>query len=179
MTRAMIPCPRRPGGFAIVAVLGVVLLLTLIVAFTLNITGAERAQAGKGVHNQTIMNATESALQYGKSYLLSKYPGKGWDTYLNWFVDHPAALGTSSDIASTLSAVQTLDANLLYTSGQYNCFIYARDDIDELNGVANDPRKDNNQLIFVGAVCTQTARFGRPLVAELSAPVSFISPGKY
>ena len=174
---------RAQRGFAMFAVLGVVLLLSVIIAFTIEISGQERRQAGKAVHNQSLLNATESALQYGKSYFLTKYPGGGWDTYLAYFVTNPAVLDTGAHLAATITAVKAFDPGLIPPQGDpdsnYSCFIYARDDVDELD-TPNNPSHDNNQLIFVGAVCA-VAPVGTaaPLVAELSGPVIFAAPGKY
>ena len=174
---------RAQRGFAMFAVLGVVLLLSVIIAFTIQISGQERRQAGKGVHNQSLQNATESALQYAKNYFLAKYPGGGWDTYLSYFVTNPAVLDTGDHVATTIAAIAAFDPGLIPPQGNagtnYSCFIYARDDLDELD-TANNPSHDNNQLIYVGAVCKVTPDAGRPpLVSELSAPLIFAAPGKY
>ena len=57
----------------------------------------------------------------------------------------------------------------------YDCFTYAKDDVDELPPNANNPAKDNNMTIFVGAYCLeQSAPPGRAaLQAELLSPLEF------
>ena len=49
----------------------------------------------------------------------------------------------------------------------YSCYIYARDDADELPPATPNPSRDNNQLIYIGAYCTGPAN----TTAELSAPL--------
>ena len=141
---------------------------------------------GKDIHNQTLQNVTEGALQYAKSYFALKYPGGGWDTYLSFFVDQTAAnkivINPASAIPNTITTViQPFDAGLIPpVPAGFSCFIYARDDVDEEDPAPNDMRHDNNQLIYVGAVCSQSVDpQGQPLVAELVAPVTFVSPRTY
>jgi hypothetical protein len=174
---------RRARGFALFAVLGVVLLLTVIVAFTITISGQERSQAGKGVHNATLQSLTESTLQYGKGYFLSKYPNLGWNTYLAYFVNNPPVVNTATDFAATVTGIQNnLDVNLVpVVPAGYSCFLYARDDIDELTSAQNDMTTDKNQFIYIGAVCsisTSGSGTNAPLLAELSAPLMYVSPTK-
>lgn len=191
MTRpAPAPAPR---GFALFAVLGVVLLLSVIVAFTIQITAQERTQSGRQVLNQTLQNVTESALEYGKALMVSRYPittdpsppvgaHTGWDKYLGWFIDNPADLSSNAAIATYLSKVSAFDPSLIAPSPPgYSCFIYARDDIDEFPAVTNNnPRFDNNQLIYVGAVCSiADTSTGAPRIAELSATAMFVPTGAY
>ena len=179
---------RRQRGFTLIAVLSIVILLTVIVVFAIQLSGQERRQSGKDIHNQTLQNVTEGALQYGKSFFALRYPGGGWDRYLAFFVDQ-TALGTivinpSSSIPNTITTViQPFDAGLIPpVPPGFNCFIYARDDVDEEDPAPNDMRHDNNQLIYVGAVCSQAAggnTQSQPLMAELVAPITFVSPRTY
>lgn len=180
-----------PRGLALIPVVGLVLVLTVIVAFTITISGQERQHAGKQVHNQTLQNAAESALQYGKAYLTSKVAfavhadggitESGWNDYLAFFVDNPALLDKQANIDATIAKIAAFDPKLIFTapSGQ-TCFVYARDDMDEFPPAVNDPRRDNNQFIYVGAVCTvSTQGQNQPLVVELSAPLVYAAAGKY
>jgi hypothetical protein len=177
----------RPRGFALVAVLSVVILLTVIVVFAIQLSGQERRQVGKDIHNQTLQNVTEGALQYAKSFFALKYPAGGWDTYLALFVDQTAAgkivINPPSAIPATITFLTTQDPGLIPpVPAGFNCFVYARDDVDEEDPAPNDMRHDNNQLIYVGAVCSQDTSGsgqGQPLVAELVAPVTFVSPRTY
>jgi hypothetical protein len=185
---------KTARGIALIPVLALVLVLSIIVTLTIVITGQERGMAGKQVHNQTLLNATESALQYGRAYMASKAPWQvnafdggvaevGWNNYLYYFVNNPAQLDTAAHIASTITAIQNFDPKLVYTGAAgYSCFIYARDDMDEFSPAANDPTRDNNGLIYVGAVCTLStgaSNQGSPLVAELSSPLIYAAAGKY
>ncbi len=174
---------RSQRGFALLITLGLVVLLTVIVTFALVIAGQEQRQSGKQVHNATMVNAAESALQFGASYLQTKYPANGWDAYLGYFVDHPPVLDTSAHIAATMAAVAAFDPNLIVTNASgYSCFIYARDDMDEYGSGTNNPRHDNNQLIFVGAVCTSStpaSNQNKPILAELQTPLIYVATGKY
>ena len=170
---------RAQRGFAIFAVLGVVLVMATIVAFTIAISSKERTNAGKNVHNQNVHNATESALQFAKGYFVHQYPNGCWDRYLKYFVLHPPKTGSWADLSATVAAVKAFDPYLTPTESGFQCFLYARDDIDEV-GSPNDPTKDNNLFIFVGAVCGQQVP-GRtaPLIAEVEAPLMFVQPTKY
>jgi Tfp pilus assembly protein PilV len=177
---------RRQSGMAMVIVLGVVVLLSIVVAFAINLSGRERRETGKLIHNATIQQMTESTLQRARGFFANNYGANGstWNTYLAYFVDNPVILtppsGTTAatQITNAINALNSAHPELINpnTPAGYSCYMYLRDDMDEF-GTANNPKQDNNHLVYVGAVCAQTAinlsQQSSPLVAELTAPLLY------
>jgi len=64
-----------------------------------------------------------------------------------------------------------------YLSSNFDCFMYAQDNVDEFAPVTNNPSVDNDLLIYVGAVCAQRNQGGSTLqnqvIAELTAPLLY------
>ena len=156
---------RSDRGMALLIVLGVVVLLSVLVAVAMSWSKNDRSRSAKLVHNLTVQELAESTLQFGRGYYAQNYAL--WNTHLAYFVS-----------ARTVAQVKTdhpeLIAPLPVGTG-YDCFTYAKDDVDELPPNANNPAKDNNMTIFVGAYCLeQSAPPGRAaLQAELLSPLEF------
>lgn len=140
----------RERGIALVVVLSMVVLLTLVVSFAITVSNRDGTQAGKRIHNLTVQNVTESALQYSRSFFSVNY--LLWHKYLG--LTYPPVQGTNPELFPVVP------------SG-YSCYIYARDDADEIPPAIPDPTTDNNHLIYVGASCTGPQNTS----AELSAPL--------
>lgn len=179
---------RRMSGMAMVIVLGVVVLLSLVVAFAITMSGKERSDTGKLVHNMTLQELTESTLQRARGFFAVNYGlyGATWNLYLAYFVDNPVILTPAGGTAPTFAQVKTSLAKITSDGhpellnpnvpGGYSCYMYLRDNADEFPPLANNPRQDNDLLVYVGAVCVQTAQSGAqvtPLVAELTAPLLY------
>ena len=68
-----------------------------------------------------------------------------------------------------------------YLASNFDCFMYAQDNVDEFAPVANNPNHDNDLLIYVGAVCAQKNQGGSTeqsqLVAELTSPLLYSPTG--
>lgn len=177
---------RRMSGMAMVIVLGVVVMLSLVVAFAITLSGRERRETGKLIHNATIQELTESTLQRARGFFAQNYGPNGntWNSYLAYFVDNPviltppAGVTALTQITTAIGALNTAHPELINPNvpAGYSCYMYLRDDMDEF-GIPNDPRRDNNHLVYVGAVCAQTGASGSqqaaPLVAELTAPLLY------
>jgi hypothetical protein len=159
---------RAPRGMALVVVLSMVVLLTLMVGFAIQVSGQDNRQTAKAVTNITITGVTESALQYGRSFFSANY--QSWNTYLA--LDYSGYTVTATAATAPGSHPELQVANL--PSG-YKCAIYARDDADELPPAAPNPQVDNNLRIFVGAVCLSP--FGK--ISELMAPIDYSSTSAY
>jgi hypothetical protein len=139
---------------ALVLVLTLVALLTVLVAFALTVSDQDRGEAGKQVKNTVMVEVAESALQYAKVFFFQRY--NYWNTYLA--LDY-------TGLPTTLPAgfEDMLVPNL--PTG-FRCAIFARDDADELTTAPN-PNRDNNNRIYVGAVC----RGPSGKISELLAPL--------
>ena len=150
----------RDGGMALLVALAVVVLLAAVVAAAIGWSKNDRLNAGKAVHNLTVQDLSESTLQYGKSFFAQNYAA--WNTYLAYFV-------TARTVAQVKTDHPELMASLPAGTG-FDCFTYAKDDVDELPPAANNPNVDNNLRILVGAVCVQQ---NGTLQSELIAPLEF------
>jgi hypothetical protein len=131
---------------ALIVVLGAVVLLTALVAFAITVSNRDGAQAGKRIHNLTTQNVAEGALQYARALFSANYTT--WSTYLA--LSYP--FGAVGGAADTLKANRP-ELFPAVPSG-YTCFVYARDDADEIPPATPDPTRDNNHLIYIGANCT-------------------------
>jgi hypothetical protein len=172
---------------AMVVVLSMVVVLGAIVAFAITMSGSESRNTGKLVHNMSMQSLTEATLQYGRNYFATNYGANGsrWNLFLAYFVDTPLLLDTQANLTATLNHLQndTLSdgtpvkvlINTNTPSGT-TCYVHVRDNVDELPPLTNNPRQDNDLLIYLGAVCVQQGggnTQSQPLVAELVAPLLF------
>jgi len=180
---------RRMSGMAMMVVLGIVVVLSMVVAFAITMSGRERGETGKLVHNLTIQGLTESTLQRARGFFALNYGPNGntWNMYLAYFVDHPVILAPPGSTAPTVAQVNTSVGQLTTAHPElmnpnvpsgFSCWMYLRDNADEFPPLANNPRQDNDLLVYVGAVCAQTqtttgSQQASPLIAELTAPLLF------
>ena len=181
------------SGMAMVLVLGVVVLLSLVVAFAITMAGKEGRDAGKMAHNLTLQEMTEGTLQRGRGFFAQNYgpAGATWNLYLAYFVDNPVLLTPSGGSTPTFAQVTASLARLTTDHPElmnpnvppaFSCYLYVRDNVDEFPPLVNDPRRDNDLLIYVGAVCVETrsaSNQASPLIAELIAPLLFNASVQY
>jgi hypothetical protein len=147
---------RRDRGMALIVALSVVVLLAAVVATAVGWAKNDRLHAGKIIHNMTVQDVTESTLQYGRAFFAQPPTYAKWNTYLAYFVT-----------TKTFTQIQTDHPELipsLPAGAGFDCFTYARDDVDELPPAAVNTSTDNNLRILVGAVCKQQ---GGTLQSEL------------
>jgi len=155
---------------ALLIVLGVVVLLSVLVAVAMSWSKNDRSRTGKLVHNLTVQELAESTLQFGRGYYAQNYAA--WNTHLAYFVS-----------ARTVAQVTTDHPELMMqlpAGTGYDCFTFAKDDVDELPPAVNNPAVDNNLSIFVGAFCLeQSPPPGRAaLQAELVSPLELNPAGR-
>jgi hypothetical protein len=154
-----------PRGFALVIVLLVIVLLSGVLGGAILYSRQDRLHAAKSVHNLGIQQATETTLQFGRQFFARKQTFDVWSTYLSYFLSARTFTRVSADHPELIPQ---------FPAGtNYNCFVYARDDVDELPPAAVNPSTDNNMRIFVGAVCATAAGITPSLTAELIAPLEY------
>jgi Tfp pilus assembly protein PilX len=167
---------RTDRGMAIVVVLGIVALLLSIASFAIVLSQQERKNAGKEIHNASIQEMTESTLQLARNFFAANY--FKWGSYLAYFVDNPVQIKDPTAAKTYVANLKTAHPELFANppSG-YDCFMYAQDNVDEFPPVPNDPKRDNDLLIYIGAVCIQQQQGGSTqrdqLIGELSAPLLY------
>lgn len=170
---------RSPRGMALLPIIVLVAALTAVAAFAVKVSGTERAEAGRSVHNVSMQTMADTTLQLGRNFFAARY--SQWGTYLSYFVDNPVKLATRAEMATYVAKLKNDHAELFvqlpsYLSDNFDCFMYAQDNVDEF-GITNNPRVDNDLLIYVGAVCAQRNQGGSTqsdqLIAELTAPLLF------
>ena len=172
------PSSARPAqrGMALVIVLGVVVLISALVAFAITVANRDGGQAGKRIRDITVQNVAEGALQYARAYFSTTYAvtGKTWDYYLA--LSYPASPTNSA--ATTLKGTNPELFPPVPTG--YTCFVYARDDADEIPPASPDPTHDNNHLIYIGSSCVgpngTTAELSAALIWDASR-VSYSAQG--
>ncbi|MBS2023362.1 MAG: hypothetical protein JST92_13205 [Deltaproteobacteria bacterium] len=150
---------KQPRGVAIAMVLVVIVVLSVLIAFAITVSNRDNVQTAKRVHNLTEQNVAEGALQYARAFFSQNYTS--WSTYLG-LTYPPDAIGSAA--VTFKSAHPELFPAV--PSG-YTCFVYARDDADELPPATPKPGQDNNHLIYIGAVCNGPANTSAELSATL------------
>jgi hypothetical protein len=172
---------REARGMALLPIILLIAVLSVVAAFAIKVSGAERAQAGKSVHNVSMQTMTDTSLQYARNFFANNYCSSNrWGNYLSYFAANPVKLASRSELATYIANLKTMQPQLVvplpdYLANDYDCFIYAQDNVDEFPPVPNDPSTDNDLLIYVGAVCAQKNQGGstqsEQLIAELTAPL--------
>jgi hypothetical protein len=153
----------RHRGIALVIVLCMVVLVAAAVAFAIQVAGKDVRDNGKQIHNLTIQDVTEGAMQQARAFFSTTATMKQWNTYLA--LPYP-----TSPIGSAATTLKSTHSELFpAVPTGFTCFMYARDDADELPPAANDPTHDNNQTIYIGALCTGPNNS----TAELSGVLTF------
>jgi len=174
---------RAPRGMALLPIILLVAALTVVAAFAVKVSGTERAEAGKSVHNVNMQTMADTTLQLARNFFAGRY--QQWDTYLAYFNANPVQLQSRAAMATYITKVRGDHSELFvqlppYLASNYDCFMYAQDNVDEFPPVANNPSHDNDLLIYVGAVCAQKTQGGstesNQLIAELSAPLLYAPP---
>jgi len=127
---------RKHRGIALVIVLSMVVLVAFAVAFAITVASKDVRDSAKQIHNLTIQNVTEGAMQEARAFFSKNM--LQWNTYLA--VTNPPDTALHADLYPTVPA-------------GFSCYIYARDDADELPPAVNNPLRDNNHTIYIGAVC--------------------------
>lgn len=177
---------RKPRGVAILAVLAVVVLLTAVVVYAITLSQNERRQAGKEIHNTSMQQMTESALQTSRNFFAARFrplpplnAARGWDFYLTYFSASAnlLQLQTAADVHAYVGKLVNdgLPELIIAAPTGYDCFLFAQNDVDKWP--TPDPTRDNNMFIYVGAVCAQIAiggDTGAPLVTELTGPLIYV-----
>ena len=64
---------RSDRGMALLMVLGVVVLLSVLVAVAMSWSKNDRSRSAKLVHNLTVQELAESTLQFGRGYYAQNY----------------------------------------------------------------------------------------------------------
>lgn len=175
---------RAARGMALLPIIVLVAALSLVAAFAIKVSGTERAEAGKSVHNVNMQTMADTTLQFGRNLFANSYHpnGDGWVPYLSYFVNNPVQLASRTEMTAYIAKLQTDHPELFvqlpaYLADDFDCFTYAQDDVDEFAPNLNNPIKDNNLMIYVGAVCAQRnqggSTQGNQLIAEVSAPLLY------
>ena len=168
-------------GQSIIVVLSLVIVLSAVVAAALIYAGQDRKNAAKEIHNASIQSLTETTLQFARAFFSVNFPLHPHDTYLTYF-------STTTNLTPAQvfhDHPELTPPNILGST--FACFIYVRDDDDEMGGSAPavpDATTDNNSMVYVGAVCTGPGLAvaggiptmptgGFPQTAELTAPLVY------
>jgi len=178
MTSSLLRRPAR--GMALLPIILLVAALTMVAAFAVKVSGTERAEAGKAVHNTSMQTMADTTLQLARNFFAARY--LNWDTYLAYFNANPVQLASRGTMSTYIAKLRTDRPELFvqlpaYLAANFDCFMYAQDNVDEFAPVANNPAHDNDLLIYVGAVCAQRNQGGsmesNQIVAELTAPLLY------
>ncbi|MBI5545161.1 MAG: hypothetical protein HY901_14825 [Deltaproteobacteria bacterium] len=123
-------------------------------------SGSESERARRTFKAKETLSCAESGLQYARLFFGRNYPL--WDTYLSAANIAKYNIMTTNVAGSALAAADLTNTSEVAAMPQelfgdidgdgVNDFqIYMRDDVDEFPD--NDPTKDNNQRVIIGATC--------------------------
>ncbi|HEX4383577.1 MAG TPA: hypothetical protein VH083_11525 [Myxococcales bacterium] len=159
--------PKKHRGIALIVVLSMVVLIALAVAFAINVAGKDTRDNAKQIHNLTLQNVTEGALQQARAVFSAQM--LNWDKYLGATINGVTIVYPVTPTDSTAVTLKSTNPELFpaVPSG-FACFIYAKDDADEIPPATNNPTHDNNHTIYIGAVCSGPGSTTSELTGVLS-----------
>lgn len=154
--------PQR-GSTLLTAMVMVTVVLGML-AGILSYAMAQRQFAANYARNTDMMTCAESGLQLARTYYARNFTN--WNSYLSQpNIYNPIRMATFNNPSSTppgpadISATSPLRISnpelFIDVDGdnQADVFIYIRDNQDELPPAVDNPLRDNDQNVIVGAVC--------------------------
>ena len=96
-------------------VLGVVVLLTVLVAVSMSWSKNDRSRMGKLVHNLTVQELAESTLQFGRGYYAQNYAA--WNTHLAYFVSARTVAQVKAWSSASLTRSGVTSTETFFTTG--------------------------------------------------------------
>lgn len=159
----------KRNGFAMIAALMLMSLLTIIAIAILSLSAADRRRAIRATRTEVRENCAFSGMTYARTYFGNKYPL--WDTYFaapDKFnpmnlptVTTPVWAAVKADLSSatSIAAIKATNPELfldLDNDGKADVYIFIRDNYDEFPPALPNFQRDNDQNAIVGAVCIST-----------------------
>ena len=157
--------PQR-GSTLLTAMVMVTVVLGML-AGILSYAMAQRQFAANYARNTDMMTCAESGLQLARTYYARNFIN--WNNYLSQpNIYNPIQMATFNNPSSTppgpadisLTSPLRLSNPELFIDvdgdNQPDVFIYIRDNQDELPPAADNPLRDNDQNVIVGAICIST-----------------------
>lgn len=167
----MRPIARRggsPRGSMLLLAMFFVLLLAVVGVLVVRHAGRERIATAQMVSKERAFACAEAGLQYGRGFFALNYEASaGWNDYLDDTrttyksgykydpaVDsRPSLSGVPAQVKGKSNG-STFDPGADY-DGNQQFWVSIRDDDDEVPaGQPDNPRKDNNEAVFVRSECT-------------------------
>ena len=157
------PKPHHQRGTAILTVVILTGILAFLVAALMTYAGNRRVRAAEVSRKVNRLACAEAGLELAKNYYGRNFGS--WNTYLN----NPAQYNPNTYTAwmgypggpapFDTPALQALRPELfgdIDGDGKPDVYIYIRDNADELTPAPNNFASDNDQNVFVGAICIST-----------------------
>jgi hypothetical protein len=92
-------------GMALLPIILLIGALTIVAAFAVKMSGTERANAGRAVHNTSMQTMADTTLQLGRNFFAARY--SQWGTYLDYFVTHPVQLASRSTLSTYIATLKS------------------------------------------------------------------------
>ncbi len=196
-TRLIVGRPDR--GSALATTLVVLTILAMVVASVLYYAASQQTRSISTARTLTRQSCTESGIQLARTFFEANY--SKWNWYLSHPTCYnPVQLPASSTGGLLIPAANPFlppsytgpfptagqsaiyscdppDSNQLFADldgdGQWDVYIYVRDNADELPPAIGNPMRDNDLAVIVGAVCiSQTLSTRLPSGAIDESPLS-------
>ncbi len=178
---------REQRGSALLVAAGLTTVLLVVVAGLIYFATQSRLRAIGVSRAVSRISCTESGLQLARAYY-----GRNYSMWNSTFLPNPTVYNAGDAIARDLTA----RANLLSTNpelfadldgdGAPDVYLYVRDNYDEFLPNPNNPNRDNDLNVIVGAMCISSTLIPRredgkladsPMMAE--ALMSYNPAGTY
>jgi hypothetical protein len=134
----------RQRGSALLIVMGVLAAMALMAVGVLAYASQGRSRAVRASRKVDRYSCSESGLQLARAFYGNNYAN--WNTYLA----DPTHYNASSPALATGPAALYVD---LDSDGAPDVYLYIRDNADELPPAVDNPARDNDQAVIVGARC--------------------------
>lgn len=150
---------RQERGSALLVAMVLSAVLLMLVAGLMLYAGAERRRAVSEAHGMIRVGCAEAGLQLARAYFAGQGAQK-WNAFLSDPIDYnpvPSTWNTSpATPGDPNSHVRKNHPELFFDldgDGAPDVYIYVRDNQDELPPAPNNWARDNDQNVYVGAMC--------------------------
>src|SRR5712671_6745227 len=117
---------RAARGMALLPIILLVAALSVVAAFAVKVSGYERMEAGKSVHNVSMQTMADTTLQLGRNFFAARY--QQWGMYLTYFVNNPVQLANRANMAAYITQLRANRPELFvqlppYLAENFDCFM--------------------------------------------------------
>lgn len=171
---------RDERGVSLLIAMFLMLVIATVSAALIQYAGKDRVAAGRMSVQERGVACAEAGIQYGRRYFACNYKAtNNWNSILDGTV--PGRYDPAIDLyPDTLGAIPGVLKGDIDGDGVPDFWVSIRDDDDERPlGKPDDPRRDNNQVVYLRAECINPAFVidagGQRRTAVLEVMLAYVS----